>query len=79
MWYCVKVCITNFAALSISLVGVSVEMLREASRFWASSRASLVAISPSWQRSIRDFGMGRVNGGWFLVVGMLVWLLTSSM
>ena len=46
--YCVKVCITSFAALSISLVVVSVEMLRDASRFWASTRARLVALSPSW-------------------------------
>ena len=65
-------CIASFAGLSMSLVVVSVEMLREASRFWASSRASLVTLSPSWNRSIRGFGMGGVNGGWFLVVGMLV-------
>ncbi len=48
LWYCVKVCITRFAALSISFMVVSAEMRREASRFWASSRACLVALSPSW-------------------------------
>ena len=46
-WYCVMVCRTSFAALSMSLVVVVVEMRREESRFWASSRASLVALSPS--------------------------------
>ncbi len=48
LWYCVKVCVTRLAALSIYLVVISVETLRMASRFWASSRASLVALSPSW-------------------------------
>jgi hypothetical protein len=42
LWYCVKVCITSFAALSISLVVVVVKILRDAIRFWASPRAILV-------------------------------------
>ena len=46
--YRVMVCRTSFAALSMSLVVVVVEVRREESRFWASSRASLVALSPSW-------------------------------
>jgi len=46
--YCVKVCITSLAALSMSLMVLSVETLMEASRFWASSRAHFVASSPSW-------------------------------
>ena len=48
LWYCVMVCRTSFEALSMSLVAAVVEMRREKSRFWASSRASLVALSPSW-------------------------------
>ena len=43
LWYWVKVFITSFAALSISLVVVFEEMLRVAIRSRASSRADLVA------------------------------------
>ena len=42
-WYCVKVFITSFEALSMSLVMVSVEMLRVVISCWASSRADLVS------------------------------------
>ena len=48
LWYVVKVCITNCAALSMSLVVVSVEVLRRSSVIWALSRAILMALSPTW-------------------------------
>ena len=48
LWYCGKVLITSFAALSMSLVMVSEEMLRVAILLGASSRAILVSWSPSW-------------------------------
>ena len=35
----------------------------------ATSWALLVEASPSWYRSIRGLGMGRMNGGWSRVVG----------
>jgi hypothetical protein len=56
----------------MSFVVVSLEELRVRSSFWDSSSASCVAVSPSWYMSIRGFGMGCMNGGWSLVVGMLV-------
>ena len=35
LWYCIKVCITSFAAMFVSWVVVSVEVVRKASVIWA--------------------------------------------
>jgi hypothetical protein len=61
---------TSLAALSMSLVVVSLELFRRVRRVLALLSVSVVVVSPSWQRSIRGFRMAKMMGGWFLVVGM---------
>ncbi len=60
----------SFAALSMSLLNASFELLKRVRRDLNLLSDSVVFMSPSWYKSIRDFGMGRMKGGWFLVVGM---------
>ena len=64
----------SFAALSMSLVIVSFELLKRVRRDLKILSVSVVFVSPSWYKSIRGFGTGRMKGGRFLVVGVFDWL-----
>ncbi len=71
------------AALSILvcvILGEFVSFLRCVEVFWW---AAFVFASPSWQRPIRGFGMGRRNRGCARVVGIgvvgIVWARLSPM
>ena len=73
---------TSFAAyLSIW----TVVTWSESRSWWRVSRAFCWAVrvlsSPSWERSVRGFGIGRMKGGWSRVVGKVVtegeWRLES--
>ncbi len=78
VWYFWIVLITSRAASSMSAGVICAEFERVSKYRLASSCAVFVASSPSWYRSMRGFGMGRMNGGWFLVVGIFVGVCTGG-